>query len=304
MNCQPGAPTCRGINRMNYRLRIRFQKSGDLRWIGHRDLVRMFERLLRRCDVPLAMSEGFHPKPRIGFPSALALGIEGRCELMDVQLCEEVSPEELQSTLQAAAPAGLIIAEIDRLPDQKMKIDVLAATYEIAVPADRLAAAETAVGDFLKRDTHEIVRAGKAPGKEQRMDARQGVLDLTVSHGDGGLGRHVLTMRLRVTRQADVRPQEVLSALKLHDLLEQGIPLVRTEIELANDPRQPCATNPADPASRPEPTQTTPTQAKTFETAKEPVIAAAPPDNSGAVHAPDHPRTFIPQDNTTGTPHP
>ncbi|HBO42708.1 MAG TPA: hypothetical protein DD670_01970 [Planctomycetaceae bacterium] len=59
------------------RVRIRFSKQGDLRLIGHRDLVRVMERLFRRAELPLGMSQGFHPKPRMSFPTALALGIGG-----------------------------------------------------------------------------------------------------------------------------------------------------------------------------------------------------------------------------------
>ena len=59
------------------RMRIRFTKQGDLRWLSHRDLMRTWERLFRRAGVPLGMTEGFHPKPRMNFPSALAVGIAG-----------------------------------------------------------------------------------------------------------------------------------------------------------------------------------------------------------------------------------
>ena len=65
------------------RLRIRFSKQGDLRFISHRDLVRAFERLFRRTHMPLQMSEGFHPKTKMTFPSALALGVEARDEVME-----------------------------------------------------------------------------------------------------------------------------------------------------------------------------------------------------------------------------
>ena len=62
------------------RARIRFRKEGDLRLIGHRDLVRAVERTLRRAGVQLSMSEGFHPKARLNFPSALSVGITGEDE--------------------------------------------------------------------------------------------------------------------------------------------------------------------------------------------------------------------------------
>ena len=64
-------------NNIVHRIRIRFTKKGDLRLLSHRDLVRAFERLFRRVGVELAMSQGFHPRPLMTFPDALALGIAG-----------------------------------------------------------------------------------------------------------------------------------------------------------------------------------------------------------------------------------
>ncbi len=71
------------------RVRIRFRKEDDLRLISHRDLVRTLERLFRRAELPLGMSEGFHPKPRMSFPSALAVGIAGTDEVMELELSQQ-----------------------------------------------------------------------------------------------------------------------------------------------------------------------------------------------------------------------
>ncbi len=70
------------------RVRIRFSKQGDLRLIGHRDLMRCLERVFRRAQLALGFSQGFHPKPRMTFPSALAVGIEGLDEVMEVELAD------------------------------------------------------------------------------------------------------------------------------------------------------------------------------------------------------------------------
>ena len=88
------------------RVRIRFCKQGDLRLIGHRDLMRCLERLFRRAGLALGMSEGFHPKPRMTFPSALAVGIEGIDEVMEFELAEPLAAAELLRRLAAAGPAG------------------------------------------------------------------------------------------------------------------------------------------------------------------------------------------------------
>ena len=74
---------------VRHRVRIRFCKQGDLRWIGHRDLMRCMERLFRRAALPLGMSQGFHPKPRMSFPAALAVGIAAMDEVMELELAEQ-----------------------------------------------------------------------------------------------------------------------------------------------------------------------------------------------------------------------
>ncbi|MBC7337876.1 MAG: DUF2344 domain-containing protein, partial [Clostridia bacterium] len=89
------------------RVRIRFSKTGDLRFIGHHDLVRTLERLFRRAELPLAFSQGFHPKPKISFPLALALGLEGRNEVLELELTEALSTDEILARLQRATVPGL-----------------------------------------------------------------------------------------------------------------------------------------------------------------------------------------------------
>ena len=83
---------------------MRFCKQGDLRLIGHRDLMRCLERVFRRAGLPLAMSQGFHPKPRMTFPLALAVGIEGIDEVMELELAESYTAEEVLGRLSPHAP--------------------------------------------------------------------------------------------------------------------------------------------------------------------------------------------------------
>ena len=75
--------------------------------ISHRDLLCLFKRVFRRADLNLRMSEGFHPKPKVSFHSALALGIEGLDEVMEFELVEAMSPENLKQRVQEHAPLGL-----------------------------------------------------------------------------------------------------------------------------------------------------------------------------------------------------
>ncbi|MFH1921107.1 MAG: TIGR03936 family radical SAM-associated protein, partial [Planctomycetota bacterium] len=116
------------------RVRIRFRKQGDLRLVGHRDLARSMERLFRRAGLRLGMSEGFHPKPRMSFPSALAVGIEGLDEVMELELAEHYSEEELLRRLASQALSGLAFESVEILPPGTRKARLKSAVYRAAMP--------------------------------------------------------------------------------------------------------------------------------------------------------------------------
>src|SRR5262245_60785641 len=97
------------------RVRVRFTKQDDLRWISHRDLMRVWERLFRRAGVALSMTEGFHPKPRINFPSALAVGIAGLDELVEIDLAEEMTAEALRAAIEPELAPGMFLGGIEIL---------------------------------------------------------------------------------------------------------------------------------------------------------------------------------------------
>src|SRR2546421_1972418 len=89
------------------KVRLRFAKRGDLRLVSHHDLMRCLERALRRADLPMAHSQGFNPRPKVVFVLALALGVEGRREVLELDLAEPLEPLEVLHRLTAAAPPGL-----------------------------------------------------------------------------------------------------------------------------------------------------------------------------------------------------
>src|ERR1051326_7956012 len=94
------------------KFRIRFRKRGELRFLSHHDLMRTFERMLRRATIPFRSSSGFHPKPRLVFPLSLPLGVAGLNEAVELELSEERPADEILSRLAAQAPAGLDLLSI------------------------------------------------------------------------------------------------------------------------------------------------------------------------------------------------
>ena len=203
------------------RVSIRFRKQGDLRLIGHRDLVRSMERLFRRAGLRLGMSQGFHPKPRMSFPSALAVGIEGTDEVLQLELAECLAAEDVLARLRANSLPGLVFQSVQALPPGGKKAQIRSATYRIPIPAARCGETHRRIAGLLAATSWPIQR----PSKNTQIDLRPFLEELTLEDG-------VLRIRLAVSRQASASARDVLEALDLADIEREGFYLTRTEVEL------------------------------------------------------------------------
>lgn len=203
------------------RVRIRFRKQGDLRLIGHRDLVRAWERLFRRAGVGVRMSEGFHPKPRMSFPSALAMGVFGADEALEVELIDDADADGLAATLGRHAPDGLAITAAELRPPGEPAAQARRVAFELPVPPERRAALAERIANWPARRSHVVDRGeGRKP-----VDLGDFVEHLELVDG-------ALRMQIRVTRQGAARPRELLELLGLEDLERRGVYLTRTAVEL------------------------------------------------------------------------
>ncbi len=98
--------------RGRYKIKIIFTKKGLMRYISHLDLMRLFQRALRRARVPIALTQGFSPHPKMSFKRALKLGIESDAEEATFILKEEVDVQIFKDTLQPQLPEGICIKEV------------------------------------------------------------------------------------------------------------------------------------------------------------------------------------------------
>ena len=94
------------------KLRIRYAKRGRLRFSSTRDFARALERALRRADVPMAFSGGFHPHPLISYANAAPTGTASEAEYFEIRVTERVDPEAVREALDEALPEGLDIVEV------------------------------------------------------------------------------------------------------------------------------------------------------------------------------------------------
>ncbi len=101
--------------------RLRFQKTGLMRFVGHLDLMRFFQKAIRRAHLPIAYSSGFHPHQILSFALPLGIGVTSEGEYLDMELVEEIEPIEAMKRLNAEMAEGMKILSFSYLPDQEKK---------------------------------------------------------------------------------------------------------------------------------------------------------------------------------------
>jgi len=206
------------------KVRIRFRKRGDLRFLSHHDLMRAFERMLRRAELPFRSTSGFHPKPRVVFALSLPLGVVGLDEAVELELTEEFSPDEVLARLRSQAPAGLEFVSARRIPPNATG-QAVRAVYRLPVLPDRIADLADRCSALLARAEIAVQRTHPQP---RRVDIRPYVLGAWTTSDS-------LHLDLRVTPTGSARADELIELLDLSDLVDAGAVLERITLELHDE---------------------------------------------------------------------
>jgi radical SAM-linked protein len=194
------------------RLRLRFGRGEEVKFISHLDVVRFWERAFRRAGIPLAYSQGFRPHPRIAVGAPLAVGVTSEAELMDVWLSQWMPPQSVIMKLKGQLSCGFDVFEAYEigLNGPSLQSSLAAAEYRVEVRSEKR---EHEIEYSLNR----LLQANKLPwqhfrgDKVHRYDLRALVNDLWVINHHNSL--YVLGMRLRCDAGGSGRPEQVLAAL-------------------------------------------------------------------------------------------
>ncbi len=209
------------------RIRITFAKQGALRYTGHLDLHKLWERTARRAELPLAYSQGFHPQPKMNIAAALPLGFSSRCEVMDMRLKEDIPLDGLCERLQSTLPTGIRVLNVERVEDGEpaLQTQVASAEYEVTLKEsiDR-SELERRIASVMESESLPRERRGKS------YDLHPLIEELNLMESGSSLpdqerapGLDKIFMRLAAREGATGRPEEVLDAL--------GISFEETRIE-------------------------------------------------------------------------
>jgi radical SAM-linked protein len=199
--------------------RVRFSKTGRLRFLSHHDILRLFERALRRTGLPLRMTEGYNPHPIIAFPTALGLGIESLDEIMEFELASWVAPRSIQQQIASQLPEGLGIASVEAFARQARSfVDYV--EYEAAIPGQGAGLADR-IRAFLEQKEVRVER--KSDKGSRTIEIRQYVMALD-QEGDK------VFLRIRVTDGGTAKPEEVLRAVGVE--INEGVRITKTYTEV------------------------------------------------------------------------
>ncbi len=209
------------------RLRIRYAKRGRMRFTSTRDFQRALERAVRKAQLPVAFSAGFHPHPKISYANAAPTGTASEAEYVEVSLTRLVEPASVAALLDASLPEGLDVLEVADAQDlpgalaDHLQGSVWALRFRRGELVTDLAGMGSAVASFLAVGEVHVTRMMKKGPRE--IDVREAVLDLTVldpARAGERLpavpaepGDVVLLATVRHTTPT-VRPEEIWTALR------------------------------------------------------------------------------------------
>ena len=147
--------------------RVYFDKFGEMKFISHLDLLRFFDRLLKKSQIPVKYSQGFHPRPKMSFGSPVSLGTEAYDEMMDFELETPMSNEEVFKRLNSSNVVGFKVNKVEEVPKKSSIMEEYTVMiYEIEGSEEDISKLE----ELLNRD--EIVEVKEKKGKIATRDLK------------------------------------------------------------------------------------------------------------------------------------
>ncbi len=204
-----------------------FKLSGDLRFISHRDTMRLFQRALARTALPVRFTEGFNPHPRLTLPYPRPVGIESDAEVVVIDFEGSIDGDEACVVLSGAMPDGIELVDARRLAPRE-RVHPVGVRYRLDVSDRPRIEIEAAVKSILDADSIEIMRTNVKDGSSRSMDARAYIVEMNLI-GD------TVEFELRVVNGGGIKPAEI-AALIGYDAAAVNHRIKRMEIHWKPQP--------------------------------------------------------------------
>lgn len=191
------------------KVRIKFSKQGPVKFIGHLDIMRYFQKAMRRADVDIKYSEGFSPHQIMSFAAPLGLGLTSNGEYMDIELKSDVDLEDLKNRLNQVMVEGIRILECKRLDDHagNAMSMVAAADYTLRFREGRRPENQQEFFEglltFVNQEHIPFIK--KTKKGEREVDLKSSIYQLAVD-GD------TIFMRVSAGSSENIKPELVMEA--------------------------------------------------------------------------------------------
>ena len=199
------------------KVRIKFRKQGNMKFIGHLDIMRYFQKVMRRADVDIRYSEGFSPHQIMSFAAPLGVGITSNGEYVDIEVHSTGTTAEMLERLNAVMAEGFEIAEYKLLPDTAANAmsSVAAADYTLTFRPGYEPEEESAEEWFKKLtaffDQPQVMVLKKTKKGEKEMDLKPLIYDLGVIAGNDA-AQSQLFMKISTGSASNIKPELLLDA--------------------------------------------------------------------------------------------
>lgn len=190
------------------KVRVKFEKTGAMKFIGHLDIMRYFQKALRRANIPVAFSGGFSPHMIMSFAAPLGVGVTSSGEYFDMELTESMPSAEMEQRLNETMAEGMRVISVREIPDNKANACmslVAAADYSIEFREGKEPEGnwKEKILEFYQQKEITILR--KTKRSEQETDIRPWIYQLKV-RGDK------VWMQLSQGSVQNLKPELVMEA--------------------------------------------------------------------------------------------
>ena len=192
------------------KIRIKFRKQGPVRFIGHLDVMRYFQKVMRRAEIDIRYSEGFSPHQIMSFASPLSVGLTSNGEYMDIEVNSAGTSAEMVKRLNAVNVEGIEVVSCRLLPDSAKNAmsQVAAADYRIWIKEEYGSGTDPHFMDrFLAFCGRESIEITKITKKEERT------VDLGPFIYETGMpAENTVFLKLSAGSAVNVKPEQLLAA--------------------------------------------------------------------------------------------
>lgn len=192
------------------KIRIKFAKYGAVKYIGHLDVMRFFQKAIRRADIDIKYTEGFSPHQIMSFAAPLGVGMESMGEYLDIEVNSMTSTKDMEDALNQVMVDGISILSVRILPDSSKNAmaSVAAAGYTAAYRNDGFPIEDMAqkLSDFYAQECINVTKKTKKSTIE--MDLKTGIYELRQDKDNAS----VIYMLVDASSSGNIKPSMVIDA--------------------------------------------------------------------------------------------